>query len=1042
MMRVDRRSFLAAGGLGMAASLAPALANSAETDPLAIADEGWSLWIDQAAAWKDDAIHLPGAFDLKALPVNPPTGGWTSLGSGDALRVDLPTTVEQHLWGKFGTRPYGADEYRYAEDDDVPQYGAYKGVSWWSKAIDIPASAKGKRVMLNIRGARLRAEVFLNEQLVGYSIMSELPISCDLTAAMRPGLANRLAIRITNPGGRFDWRDSTTMMWGKAKLFASHGFGGLDRGLTLGVHPLSARIDDAWALNTPNARRVTGFMEVAFDKPVAAAKLAGLRAKAGLELVDDRTGRLVPAEVRLEALEAIDATRLRFRFSLAAPSAKLWDLETPELYRLRFRWTERKDAVDTREVRFGFRWFGVDGVGTDAMLRLNGRRVRLYSAISWGYWGFNGLWPTPELARREVTSAKTLGLNALHFHRNVGKPEVFTAMDEMGLLRVMEPGGGRHAIGKDLKPGESLSPADTFSRDFMVEKCRAMARAFRSHPSLVQYTLQNEIGANLANPDVQAVLKAIHDVDPSRAVILNDGFVARGAAQAMYLPYNDHYYRSDVEEWGGWWVNHQGAGDQWYDKFYAGKDEYIHRQTGKPFIVEFGEMQGCAVADNHAAMLVEILAKGGKSYDLEDHRAVVAPTNGYLERWGFNKAFPTSESLFLSVGRKAYEAWREYLENIRIGDSVDVAAISGWESTAIENHSGIVDVLRGFKADPALMSQSLRPVLAIAKPRARAYAAGDSAELDLYLLNDTGRAMTGEMALSLIGPDGRVEALGRWPVPAGQTPDVFSYLVAESVRTPALRREGLNVIRIALGDVVSDREIWVTGPAPKPAKSARIGVSGIARSLRDQLAAVPGVVLEDFKPGVRYDGIVASGLKSDEIVRRQVGEQTGLEAQPKKGDKPVVVLGDLSPEVLAAVKAGAPLLAMVQEDGLAEGVAKQLSGLGLFDYAGQVGGLRAPWMGNWNYVRAHSTFAGLPVDMGMSVLHQVEGQPSNGLIVDGAGVEVIAAYSRDHDRKNGAASFIARKDGMRVLVHRLPDMAGPLQRRWLANAVDWLARGS
>lgn len=1041
-MRVDRRSFLAAGGLGVAASLAPALANSAETDPLAIADEGWSLWIDQAAPWKDDAIHLPGAFDLKALPVNPPTGGWASLGSGDALRVDLPTTVEQHLWGKFGTRPYGADEYRYAEDDDVPQYGAYKGVSWWSKAIDIPASAKGKRVMLNIRGARLRAEVFLNEQLVGYSIMSELPINCDLTAAMRPGQANRLAVRITNPGGRFDWRDSTTMMWGKAKLFASHGFGGLDRGLALSVHPLSARIDDAWVLNTPDARRVTGFMELVLDKPVAAAKLAGLRAKAGLELVDDRTGRLIPAEVRLEALEGIDATRVRVRFSLAAPSAKLWDLETPELYRLRFRWTERKDAVDTREVRFGFRWFGVDGVGTDAMLRLNGRRVRLYSAISWGYWGFNGLWPTPELARREVTSAKTLGLNALHFHRNVGKPEVFTAMDEMGLLRVMEPGGGRHAIGKDLKPGESLSPADTFSRDFMVEKCRAMARAFRSHPSLVQYTLQNEIGANLANPDVQAVLKAIHDVDPSRAVILNDGFVARGAAQAMCLPYDDRYYRSDVEEWGGWWVNHQGAGDQWYDKFYAGKDEYIHRQTGKPFIVEFGEMQGCAVADNHAAMLVEILAKGGKSYDLEDHKAVVAPTNGYLERWGFNKAFPTSESLFLSIGRKAYEAWREYLENIRIGDSVDVAAISGWESTAIENHSGIVDVLRGFKADPALMSQSLRPVLAIAKPRARAYAAGDSAELDLYLLNDTGKAVSGEMALSLVGPDGSVEALGRWPVPAGQSPDVFSYLVAESVRTPALRREGLNVIRIALGDVVSDREIWVTGPAPKPAKPARIGVSGIARSLRDQLAAVPGVVVEDFKPGVRYDGIIASGLKSDEIVRRQVGEQTGLEAQPKKGDKPVVVLGDLPPEVLAAVKAGAPLLAMVQEDGLAEGVAKQLSGLGLFDYAGQVGGLRAPWMGNWNYVRAHSTFAGLPVDMGMSVLHQVEGQPSNGLVVDGTGVEVIAAYSRDHDRKNGAASFIARKDGMRVLVHRLPDMAGPLQRRWLANAVDWLARGS
>jgi hypothetical protein len=1040
-MRVDRRSFLAAGGLGVAASLAPVLAKAAEADPLAIADEGWNLWIDQAASWKDDAIHLPGRFDLAALPVNPPTGGWASLGSSEALRVDLPTTVEQHFWGKFGTRPYGPDEYRYAEDDDVPRNGAYRGVSWWSKAIDIPAAAKGRRVMLNIRGARLRAEVFLNEQLVGYSIMSELPIDCDLTRAMRPGQANRLAIRITNPGGRFDWRDSTTMMWGKAKLFASHGFGGLDRGLTLSVHPLAARIDDAWVLNTPDPRRVTACMEIALERPLAEGGLDRFKAKASATLVDDKTGQPVAADIMLEALERLDDHRLRARFAVHAPGARLWDLDAPNLHRLRLRWTEARDAVDTREVRFGFRWFAPEGLGTDALLRLNGRRIRLYSAISWGYWGFNGLWPTPELARREVTAARTLGLNTLHFHRNVGKPEVFAAMDEMGLLRVMEPGGGRHAIGKDLKPGETLSPADLFSRDFMVEKCKAMVRAFRSHPSLVQYTLQNEIGANLANPDVQAVLKAIHDLDPSRTVILNDGFVARGAAQALYLPYDDRYWRSDKDEWGGWWVNHQGAGDQWYDRFYRGKDDYIHRQAGKPFIVEFGEMQGCAVADNHAAMLVEILAKGGKSYDLEDHKAVVVPTNGYLERWGFNKAFPTSESLFLSVGRKAYEAWREYLENIRIGESVDVAAISGWESTAIENHSGIVDNLRGFKADPALLSQSLRPVLAIAKPRALAYAAGDSAELNLYLLNDTGEAVTGELVLSLVGPDGGVEALGRWPVPA-QSPDRFSYLVAEGVRTPALRREGLNVIRIALGDVVSNREIWVTGPAPRPARAARIGVSGIARSLRDQLAAVPGAALEDFKSGVRYDGIIASGLKSDEIVRRQVGEQTGLEAQPKKGEKPVVVLGELPPEVLAAVTAGVPLLAMVQEDGLAEGVARQLSSLGLFDYAGQVGGLRAPWMGNWNYVRAHSTFAGLPVDRGLSVLHQVEGQPSNGLVVDGEGLEVIAAYSRDHDRRNGAASFIARKDGMRVLVHRLPDMAGPLQRRWLANAVDWLARGS
>ena len=59
-----------------------------------IPDEGWRLWVDRAAEWKQDAIFLPedvaqgpdgvvmGAG--KALPVNAPTGGWGVLTSAAA----------------------------------------------------------------------------------------------------------------------------------------------------------------------------------------------------------------------------------------------------------------------------------------------------------------------------------------------------------------------------------------------------------------------------------------------------------------------------------------------------------------------------------------------------------------------------------------------------------------------------------------------------------------------------------------------------------------------------------------------------------------------------------------------------------------------------------------------------------------------------------------------------------------------------------------------------------------------------------------------
>ncbi len=58
------------------------------------------------------------------------------------------------------------------------------------------------------------------------------------------------------------------------------------------------------------------------------------------------------------------------------------------------------------------------------------------------------MWPTPELAEKEVTQAKKLGLNCLNFHRNLAKEDVLRAHDRLGVLRYMEPGAGKMAIGK------------------------------------------------------------------------------------------------------------------------------------------------------------------------------------------------------------------------------------------------------------------------------------------------------------------------------------------------------------------------------------------------------------------------------------------------------------------------------------------------------------------------------------------------------------------------------------------------------------------
>src|SRR5580698_11226463 len=113
-------------------------------------DEGWRMWPDVKAAWQDDEIFLPEDVDLRKLPSNPPTGGWDTLDDHLGTQLTLPATVEQFHWGLTGFRPY-KDEYKFETTDDEVKNGAYYGVSWWWREIEIPQRFVGKRVFLQVR---------------------------------------------------------------------------------------------------------------------------------------------------------------------------------------------------------------------------------------------------------------------------------------------------------------------------------------------------------------------------------------------------------------------------------------------------------------------------------------------------------------------------------------------------------------------------------------------------------------------------------------------------------------------------------------------------------------------------------------------------------------------------------------------------------------------------------------------------------------------------------------------------------------------------
>jgi beta-galactosidase len=643
----------------------------------------------------------------------------------------------------------------------------------------------------------------------------------------------------------------------------------------------------------------------------------------------------------------------------------------------------------------------------------------------------------------------------------------------------MEPGAGKMAIGKlpantaasanSVVMEKPTDDADKFAQRFMFVKCVEMVKAYRSHPSVIIYCLQNEIGADLKNPDTIAILAAMHAEDPSRCIVLNDGFVAppRKAAQAWYEPWSaddqalggfkpGKLHRSDEEEWGDWWNQHQGAGDQWYDEFYTSPTDFTYKAPFKNVLTEFGEMEGCATPDNHALMVHQItetyLRYGGNSYDLTDHKEILAAYDNFLDKWNFRSAFPTAEQLFNSLGKKCYETWQNYLENARISDELDFAVISGWESTAIENHSGIVDNLRNFKSDPSPISGALIPVRPVAKQRSTSIARGQSATFDLFLLNDTAQPVTGNLSFTAVTPSGKLLKLAGLPAPK-HVEDQFSYLLLEGFQTPPLLEEGLYRFKFSLSSAplsTQTKEIWVTLLPPMPIGGIRrrIGVSGITPQLRKQLEDLTKFTqfeVVDFKHNEEFAVIVTSGLTATASSSQNSGDTTGLENQPGHETGAVQTttqLGHIDPYILEVVRLGMPLLAIPQTDTLSDGVAKQLAGAGAFTYKGTVGDYRAPWMGNWYFVRQHPIYAGLPVNQVMGIHYQVKGRQANGLLIeqhpDNANLEIIAAYSRDHDRRIGAGTFTTTLGTTKIIFHRVPDMHPVLQQRFLANALVWL----
>lgn len=655
----------------------------------------WNITLDTQAQWANDELFTP-PVDVATLPVHQPTGGWQLLDNPQKRNVHLPATVEGELWGWNG-QTYGVT-------------GNYVGVSWFNTQVDVPANWTDKHITLQFDAVRFRAEVFVNHQLVGYDLVNSTPFAVDITPYVKLGQKNDVAIRITDPNGNFNWKDSQCYPWGQYLVNPSHGFGGI----TGRVHLCATDktyINDVFVENTPVPSIVKVHVEA-----------GGLTADTPLTMELRERGSQKVVWSRIDHMAASNKT-----IDVALPQAKLWSVDHPNLYELTI-----KLGNDEVTKRFGFRWFEVRTVNGDRQFYLNGKRITLVTAISWSFWPDNGITPSKELAYKQVRDAKQLGMTMLNFHRTIGNSDVLDAADELGLLYFEEPGGNQYPAGKF----DDGTPYTKFYFDYRNEKLARMIRRDRSHPSLIIYNLHNERGASPQAED-RREMQMGHRLDPSRIMTYNscNGKNPEGVPDDHFklhlMPNDTTFYNV------GWWDNHHAGGPGVYhDYIYKGKDDYLRYSANKGEIVYWGEEGAIGTPPRLQLIRDEILRSGRTSgWEAKDYLAWYDAYDQFLRTRGFSKAFPCVDSLTRQMGNVAYYYQGRVLENIHMSNTVDAYAINGWESMKQENHSGIVDNYRNLKGDASLIARYNRPLYLAVKLTNKVLAVGDTTTTDVYIVN-------------------------------------------------------------------------------------------------------------------------------------------------------------------------------------------------------------------------------------------------------------------------------------------------------------------
>lgn len=363
---------------------------------------------------------------------------------------------------------------------------------WYSREITIPKDWDGQRIILHFGAVDWKAEVYVDDRLVGEHTGGYTPFSFDITDALGKGRRHTLKVKVT---------DSTD------KWYQPHGKQVTDpRGI--------------WYT------AVTGIWQTVWMEPVPSSSINSYYAVSDIDsgtlavsvdaaLAD---GDIVEIVLLADGVPVVEAEGREV--TLHVPDMKLWSPFDPYLYDIEIKVVSDGAIVDCVKGYAAMRKisYARDEDGHKRML-LNNKPLFQYGPLDQGWWP-DGLYtaPSDEALAFDIEKTKEMGFNLIRKHVKVEPARWYWHCDRLGMLVWQDMPSttygdnkwGNHAYGTGTDSKITQEGKDNYYSEW-----GEIIQDFKVFPCIVSWVPFNEAWGQFDTEDVVQFTRA---QDPTRLI--------------------------------------------------------------------------------------------------------------------------------------------------------------------------------------------------------------------------------------------------------------------------------------------------------------------------------------------------------------------------------------------------------------------------------------------------------------------------------------------------------------------------------------------